>query len=85
MSRFQDTAHNCVLTFHAMKSAQFKLTVSAGASGVSLWKLYSTAERENNPVSRCLHVKYCYEALCAPAARVEKTLTAIRSATGPPV
>lgn len=62
--------------------------LSSRCRPVPLGYLYGNCirqQRENNPVSRCLHVKYCYKALCAPAAQVENTLTAIRSATGPPV
>lgn len=56
--------------------------VFAGAFGVSLWKHYTTAEK-NNPVTRCLYVKYSYQARYALSAWAETTLAIICSVTDP--
>ena len=58
--------------------------VLAGALGVSLWKQYTTAEK-NNPVTRCLCVKCSYQVLYALTAWAEITFTVICSVTEPAV
>lgn len=51
--------HDCILTFYMGKRCYCNLVLGF-AFGVSLWKQYTTAEK-NNPVTLCLYVKYSYK------------------------
>lgn len=73
-----------VLTFHTGSRCYLSSRCRLVLSG-DLYGNCTRQQRENNPVSRCLHVKRCYrhQARRAPTAWAENTLTAVRSATGP--